>query len=556
MGAGGSRPLLYSFASRTAAATDREPTYRVLGASIAARAASERPVEPRPGGPSAERSTIANRDAPVPAHRNLSEAGATKGDEAPARRGRWADDEVPCDRMRDDADDDYADDDLAMEAEEEDGGGGDEDWEEEEPTPEELRQAWLRECSAVKALAAQGRHASSAALAAAREARDQAEENWRRARKPVPLSIRMGFAQRKLDKAQAALTRVRLELDEFDEETDRRRAEIRKRIDEADARYRNRVTQMDDLHAEAAGLAASSTADGAAAKRAERDGEVCTMVALELQAIAETLDEGADARGKINLLLARVATATARPPVEQFDIGDVDDSAEDGAGDAAWSADSSGRWNRVTRRGKSHAEASGSQCNNQHRGEGLGQRKPVGAGTGTNATGAAAAAGTDAGSGSKAAEGMGVTAAATTTAAPPSAPKPGIRRREEGEQDDAARGKSHRGHDDVGVQSVEVQGDDYRRALKLREEQAIAAAAAIEGQAVFGDERSRQIAGQLYEHKVSLLKARATELGLAPTSGGRQLIELTPEELAEWMRRVLEPAERAAKGGKEEDREL
>ncbi len=99
---------------------------------------------------------------------------------------------------------------------------------------------------------------------------------------------------------------------------------------------------------------------------------------------------------------------------------------------------------------------------------------------------------------------------------------------------------------------METEGDDHKRALKLREEQAIAAAAAIECKAILGDERSRQIAGQLYEHKVGLMKSRAIELGIPPTSGKKQLIELTPEELADWIQKTLEPAERAAK----EDTEL
>ncbi len=556
LGAGGSRPLLTAFAARTDSPADKSPTHRVPGASVAARVAADRAAAPRTWGPAVARAAATSHDAPAHAHLGDGNEKAKGGAAQPARRGRWADEEIPVDRLRDEADDCYIDDDLDMEAAEEDDGEGDEEWEEDEPSPEELRRIWLRECDAVKSLAAQGKHSSSAALAAAREARDRAEENWRRAKKPVPLSIRMGFAQRKLDKAQAALARVRHELDAFDEDTDRRRREISDRMEEADARYRSRVSQMDALHAEAASLAAGAADQDAGPRRTDRSGDVCTMVALELQAIAESLDEGADARGKINLLLSKVATATARPPAEQYDIADEGDDGGSDVGNATWDADASGRWCRVARKGKASGKASGSQLHGSRRNEEPGRDEPMGDGKGANAAEATAAAGSTAVARGGNAEGTSAPAAAANAPTPPTATRAGVRRREGCQQDDAARNKSHRGHDDERVQSVEAEGDDYRRALKLREEQAIAAAAAIESQAVFGDEKSRQIAGQLYEHKVGLLRARAAELGLAPTSGGRQLIELTPEELAEWMRRVLEPAERTARSGKEDDKEL
>ncbi len=563
IGAGGSRPLLSSFAAKAAAATGPEPSYRVLGASIAARATVDSSAQLRPWGSSSAR-PIANRAEPPPAargkgddgHRHQLQAGSSG---APGGKGRWADEEVPCDRFRDGAESDYADEDLEMDANEDEGDGDQEEWEC-EPTPEELRQRWLRECSAVKALAAQEKHASSAALAAAREARDLAEEEWRRARKPVPLSIRMGFAQKKLDKAQAALTRIRLELDEFDEETDRRRNELCKRIEEADARYRSRVSQMDDLHAEAAGLATDAAAAGTS-DRATREGEVCNMVAMELQAIAETLDEGDDARGRINLLLSKVATATAQPHVEQFDIGYDDEAMAANTMDTTWSEEPGGRWTRVTRKGKSRGKGGGGQSFEPQRGAGAGHGKPPHTGAGASDTNTPAANDLGTASDGKGAQQAGPTAAAAAVVPPPAAPNTafrGTRRRGEDMEEDAARGKSHRGQDDEGLQSVEVEGDDFKRALKLREEQAIAAVAAIECQAVFGDERSRQIAGQLYEHKVGLLKNRSAELGIPAASSGRQLIELSPEELSEWIRKALEPAERAArdassaKGGEKE----
>ncbi len=441
-----------------------------------------------------------------------------------------------------------------MDDNEDEDDGHQEEWED-EPTTEELRQRWLRECSAVKALAARDKHSSSAALAAAREARDLAEQEWRRSKKPVPLSIRMGFAQKKLDKAEAALTRARLQLDEFDEETDRRRDELCKHIQEADARYRSRVAQMDDLHAEAAGLA-TEAATGGAADRSGREGAVCDMVAMELQAIAETLDEGDDARGRINLLLSKVATATAtaRPQAEQFDIGCDDEAAAADAADATWCEESGGRWTRVARKGGSRGKGDSGRPAAPQRGAGTGIDPLTRAGTGATTAHTTAAANLGMASNDEdthRAAPAGPAPAAVASGAPTAAPGAtarGTRRRGGDMEDDTTRSKSHRGEDEQELQSVEASGDDHRRALKLMEEQAIAAAAAIECQAVFGDERSRQIAGQLFEHKVDLLNTRAAELGISATLGGRKLIQLTPEELSDWIRTVLEPAEGAAKG--------
>ncbi len=557
IGAGGSRPMLTTFATRSNSPAEKPPTHRVPGASIAARVAAERaaPHAPRPWGAAAARTAAAGHEVATHAQLTSGSEKIKTGAPQPARRGRWADEEVPVDSLRDEADDSYIDDDMEMDAANEDDDEGDEAWEEDEPSPEELRRIWLRECDAVKALAAQSRHSSSAALAAAREARDRAEENWRRAKKPPPLSVRMGFAQRKLDRAEAALSRVRHELDAFDEDVERRRKEICDRMQEADDRYRARVAQMDDLHEEAASLATGATDQGAGARRTDRSGEICSMVASELQAIAESLDDSTPAHGKINLLLSNLATAANRPPAEQYDIADEGDGVGNDDGSTTWDADASGRWCRVARRGKASGSINGSPHDNRSRGEEPGRSKPVGDGRGASAEAAVAKGTSTAAQGSNA-ENPTAPAAAPSAPTPPAVARAGIRRREGCQQDDAARSKSHRGHDEEGVQSVEVEGDDYRRALKLREEQAIAAAAAIESQAVFGDEKSRQIAGQLYEHKVGLLCTRAAGLGLAPTSGGRQLIELTPEELAEWMRRVLEPAERAARNSKDDDKDI
>ncbi len=272
------------------------------------------------------------------------------------RRGRWADEEVPCDRLRDEEDSQYAEDDVEdadMEEEDDDGSG---DGDDVEPEPEVLRRNWEAECRAVKAIEARGAHSSSAALAAAREARDQAEAAWRRAKGARPLSFRMGRAQQRPDKAQKSLERCRLDLEEFEEQADRRRDELRQRVDEAEERCQIRRGQLDELHVEAGEIAAGS-AGGAAARRNGQD--VCGMVASELQALAETLVEGTDARDKINLLLSKMASAVP----QSYHIGDNDEGSDDDRMDdvrpadrassdsVSWSEDANGRWRR--RRAKS-----------------------------------------------------------------------------------------------------------------------------------------------------------------------------------------------------------
>ncbi len=155
--------------------------------------------------------------------------------------------------------------------------------------------AWQQECRVVKSMGAQGAPADSAALAAARIARDEAEQQWRRAQRPHPLATRMGWAQQRLDKAERALTKVRYEQEAYEEEVAKRRKEIDARNEEADRRYRWRQEQLEELHAEAGGVC-----------KAKADDNQCDMLAREVRALVENIDEGTAARGQANLLLAKI----------------------------------------------------------------------------------------------------------------------------------------------------------------------------------------------------------------------------------------------------------
>ncbi len=629
VGAAGRRPLLPVFASRAEAAANGAPAYRPPGASLAARAAatsaggrhqvggkgSEKGAGLADGARAPARTASAGHAPGTSGAPREQAAGAAAAAGAPAAgqggsaygvgqhqqqqhqhqqqlsqpRARWADEEVPWDRRcgggggGDEGSDCYMDDDAALDDEDEEdgyaeGGGGDD----EGPTVEQLRQAWTAECRAVRALESQGRHQGSAALAAAKEARDAAEAAWRSAVGPQPLSRRMGRAQQRLDKAAKALERARLDLEEFDEQAEARRDELRRRIDEAEQRYWTRHGQMDELHWEAGELASAS---GAAPASRRTSDDVCDMVVAELQSWAEDLGEGSETWNKVNLLLSKMATAAGGggSGPQRYNLAEADDEhvgeagcgpQESGLGGKAvsWEADAKGRWNR---RGAGTSED----------GEAWRfPRKPVrlqgrrgGASADGNTTGAACPMGDGVpqaegpqerekgGPGSQSGvprEGEGQ--AATRPGGQPSQhvadavvaaggePKGGERQAKPGgkrgaeDEEEGQPPKSHRGEDVEQSTSVELGGDDAARAQKLYQEQQIAMWAARNAQSIFGDAASRAIAGQLYAHKTQLVEERARAIGLDPTSEGKGLIDLAPEDFMAWVDNVLVPAERQA----------
>ncbi len=609
VGAGGTRPLLSSFSTRAAAAAAGAPSFRPAGTSIAARAiagnasgplaasgaerrhgAGQQP-QPRAqrqpqracGGPQ-----LPTSSTPAPGkggHPPVAAAAGSFAADAAHRRPRWADDVPPCDRDEEDDDaymqDDVLDDDAVAEEEE----WEDDELPEREATPEQLRQTWLAECRAVKALESQGRHAASAALAAARDARDEAEAAWRRAMGPTPVSVRMGRAQQRLDKAARALERCRLELEAFNEETDKRREALQQRVEEAEDRYWARSGQLDELHVEAGELAAGTM--GANGLR-RTGGEACDAVAADLQALAESLPEESEARCSVNLILAKLANAAGQSEPQRFDIADEESGEHGGAGLAEqtdcggaagstrWAEDSTGRWNRRAAAASQGKDPVGRDDGWQW------PKKPVRiAGgrahlQGSNPTGAASsgwnAAPLENGSGLPG-ERAGREHGGATTREPrqPSEPggesnqtaetaagtgtdtgtrgdtRPGNGRKRGGDAETSTHHKSHRG-DDVAIEtSVELSGDDAARAAQLQKEQAIAMWAARNAQAIFGDESSRAIAGQLYTSKVQAVVQRAREIGVDPKAeDGKELVELAPEDFTKWIQTVLEPAEKGA----------
>ncbi len=427
------------------------------------------------------------------------------------------------------------------------------------PTAEDLRSRWLQECRAVKALEAlerteRGTLGPSSALVAARSARDDAERCWRELLTPKPVAVRMGYAQKKYDRAQRAVDKAYQELRDFDEEVERRRAELQEAAKRAEDRRDARQEALDDLHQEAGELASQRKEHGSADGNRVRE-----LVAKELQAFVESLEEGSDARGRANLLLAKVASVVDREEYQQYSIcTDGEDACgnDEGAYQAvtrrarasqrpqvgqgqqravAWNANAQGRWNRhsvitVTNGFSELAEAAvpraGSGGEHAGRADDTSHVKPVEPST-QEAAGASAA-----------------TAAVATGGKGRKNPRD--------HSDDVPQppsGKSHRGEDEEVVVSVDAAGDDAARAAKLKQEQDAAIAAAREVGATFGDDASVQIAGQLYAHKVQLLAERAKAAGIEPSCDGKPLIGLSPHDLNKWVQGVLAPAEANGKEG-------
>ncbi len=501
-------------------------------------------------------------------------------EERPLRRGRWADETPPCDQMvsDDDGNSAYEDEDANEgtwdEQDEEDGADGDCGFGGVQPTPEMLRGRWLYESKVVKAIErAEWNHdgGPSAALQAAKAARDRAEEAWRGSLRPKPVALRMANAQRKLDRAAKAIEKAEAALQRHEEEAEAKRQRLQQALDAAEERGAARQRELDELHKEAGDIAAANATRGQSAATVMGGGGSAFRLheaqAMDFQAFIESLDEGSEARSRANLLLAKWASAEEHPARQHFTIATdgeesegagayqtvgrrgrpsrtpssnrasaSDVSAGRGAAGTTWSETAAGRWNRT------------------RLGEPTDPQQPTTTGRTTEGN-AAGAAGEQ-------------TQTPAATLGTPQSPAPQgrsneaasavVHSREAGRQSKGRQArddteaeqppnKSHRGHDAVAhPASVESGADDATRARKLLEEQQAAMQAAIAAKATFGDEASMQIAGQLYAHKVELARQRAEAAGVPPFVDGKPLLQLSPESFNEWTANVLRPAEEAA----------
>ncbi len=367
VGAGGLRPLLGGRGeARGGVATsakefDRAPTFRVPGASVAARAAgagssngtwAEVATARAPGGTAAPPRGGAN--ATRTAQPNGPMGGGEEDDDGfqvvAGRKGRRADPGAteggagaqahgPPERP------------AEQDALDQDGGGGardgtlgDDDAADGQPTAADLRQQWQDEVALVKRLRGQGLPDDHPVMRAACDARDAAEQAWRGSREPAPVSIRLGRAQQKLDRAVALQADARRAMLEQEAAHRERMSTLQSAMDECTERVRLRRQQLGAIQNE---LGAGGTQD-AGRQQAQRDAirevhdTICGQVGPAIASLVEQLDSSAPAWTTLNGLLGTLAASKAtleraaerqddRPA--QFDIGDEAGDGGGGAGD-------------------------------------------------------------------------------------------------------------------------------------------------------------------------------------------------------------------------------
>ncbi len=379
IGAGGARPLLGgrgnasagTSASSLAAAAPKPPSFRVPGASLAAKAEADAggksPAQVRGGaaaiGSDADGFQVV-RSGPPP---GAAEGTATVGGPV-ASRNAWADlaeeDDDDDDAMQQDDDVDADGGPPEVGSGDGDGGGGatggegDFDGGQGEGTARDsrdeqgLKRAWLDHCRAFKVLE---RDASMPAelVANARTLRDEAERRWRAARSPHPLSKRVRWAESDLRMAEEKESAHRRELEAHLEATSRRTRELEARIEVDMARTARKRAALQSVLAECVpeGTAEREGASSVIAARAvsgiEQDIAPPLVAAIEKLSMPMDLEAAEGVRQELQLAVASLGTlggllrGVVRPTVPpgsalHFDIGggDDDDGARAGGGGA------------------------------------------------------------------------------------------------------------------------------------------------------------------------------------------------------------------------------
>ncbi len=450
-----------------------------------------------------------------------------------------------------DSDDEDAGGDAVDEGEE---GGDAEGGSKYEPDPSQLRAEFEEHARAVREMERAG--GFGPALGTMRLARDEAERKWREAKAPAPLSKRLIWAEAKLQKAQAALTKARHQLERFDEDTERKRAEYCDRIEEADRWYRWRQEQLEGIHAEAAGRRCGASGSGAADEGStEVRKRIRGRMLPEMQAILEEIQEGTDLHGRLALVVAELAGAETKLGTAQdcggaacYDMCEGDSHDDDwdtqgqeqngdaGQGDqweepgdekhhggaAGWRPEGTGRWTRASNQG------AGGQAS-----------RPRAGGTGDTQTNDGTTTTHGAEGGRPAVGGKAGTSGGSATT------------RDEHDHDDAAATRSakhRRRQTEAEVEEEERKASAARRAQELRAhlEQASAAQERSyqEGTGGFGSEAALSMAAQKIVLDVQRAQAQAGEMGIEPRSAdGRTLLQLSPMELKQWIEEHLDTEE-------------
>ncbi len=358
VGAGGLRPLLGKGAAAARLGSlgkddQRAPTFRVPGASVAARAAA---AASGGQGSTGTAGSAAGPGAATPSTptRGTNACGSTKvghevggaeiDDEGfqvvrgsgwrrqrAAAAGNAGGDGATHDRGADaaTADDDAGDDGATGTA-----GGTGEGPGDAEPTPtaDDLHRAWLDEVAVVRKLRQQGLATDHPAMAVACATRDAAEARWRGAKEPVPTAIRLSRAQNRLDRAVSAQADTRTAMLELEKTHRAQMAELQSKLDDDTERVRQRRQQLREVQAEIAGdsdgVRGAAARQGAAVQQVHT--AICRTVAPTIAALVEQLDSSLPAWGMLNGLLGTLTDSknlleraiAPQPEARTFDIGD------------------------------------------------------------------------------------------------------------------------------------------------------------------------------------------------------------------------------------------
>ncbi len=337
VGAGGLRPMLggraasSNGASADVKAKEKAPTFRVPGASVAARASSHaggdtwasiarQPTRPNdaspPSAPPTNNDTthkpadvgsgddgIDDEGFQVVTRRNNRGAGTTK------HNGGY-DAKTDTARRRDD-DDERQDTGVENEHGDDDGDGeGDVG----QPTVAELQRAWHTEIALVKKLRQQGLPDGHPVMRAACESRDAAEQAWRGSKEPAPASVRLGRAQSKLDRAVSLQADARRAILDAEAEHRDRMATLQATMDQCTERVRLRRRQLSEVQGE---VGAAGGANGGSVQRAQQEAirhvhsTICEEVGPTIAALVEQIDTDAPAWSTLNSVLGKLSASKA-----------------------------------------------------------------------------------------------------------------------------------------------------------------------------------------------------------------------------------------------------
>ncbi len=462
--------------------------------------------------------------------RRVRGKGDQKGNDPVGLQGSGGGGSVATTRPRWSDDDDYDEDGLLAAGHDEGddiGEAGDDRGEEVDPRA--MRAAFEEHARAVRDLERKGVYGP--ALETLRVARDEAEKRWRDNKPPAPLAKRLDWAEAKVRKSQAALTKARLELDAFDEEADRRRAELCHRIEEAQGWYDWRRRQLDEVHAEAAGRAPGRMPEEGRSERAsELRRRIRSHTLPEIHSILEEVQEGTALHARLALVVAGLAEAEAKDQhgeqgPAQYNLDDDDALSDDWGGDgrddcddhdggdanmdecegrdnddkpAGWRPEGPGRWSK-----KAGQKGDGQRPPPPAREEALGGGGPRGLAVAEGGPGASGSSGL------------------------------------ETDGDNGRAGKHRRRQSDADAEQEERKASDARRAQELQRQLESATAAQVQsfqnGKGGFGSEAALCAAAQKFVLDVQRAQAQAGELGIeARADDGRTLLELSPAELSRW----------------------